>query len=102
MELDAEGVPLRLDPLDVGLGLLAGLGVPIAAERFDDRPAPVQVELPDLVGAAEVQVDGARMDGREGASTTVTESAEAERRLIPPAGYSEPRTASSPPRPFRR
>ncbi len=100
VELDAEDVALRLDPLDVDVGLLARLRVPVAAERLDDRAAQVEVELANLVGATEVQVDGARVDGREralgldGAEQLAAarrrrrspQSADAERRLTPPAG----------------
>ena len=39
-------------PLDVGVGLLLGLRVPVAVERRDERAARVEVELDDLVGAA--------------------------------------------------
>ena len=37
------------------------------SKRGDDRPPLLDVELLDLVGAAEVEVDGAGMDRREGA-----------------------------------
>ena len=50
--------------LDLRLGLLLGLRVPVAVERGDERAARLDVELADLVGAPEVQVDGAVVDGR--------------------------------------
>ena len=66
VELDAGRRPLLADPLDVDLGLLLRPRVPVAVEARDDRPPAVDVEPLDLVGAAEVQVDRARVDRREG------------------------------------
>ena len=62
-EVDA----LLADPLDVDLGLLLRPRVPVAVEARDDRPPAADVELLDLVGAAEVEVDRAGVDRREGA-----------------------------------
>ena len=66
-ELHAERPALRLDLLDVDLGLLLHLRVVVAVERLHHRPPRADVELGDLVGAAEVQVDRAGVDRREGA-----------------------------------
>ena len=46
------------------VGLALGLRVPVAVEGRDERAAPVEVELAHLVGAPEVQVDRAVVDGR--------------------------------------
>ena len=44
---------------------LLRLRVPVAVERLDDRPPRLDVELAHLVGAPQVQVDGAGVNGRE-------------------------------------
>jgi len=63
VELEAEPAlgAERLD--DRGRRLLLDLGVPVAGERPDERSARLEVELGDEVGLAEVEVDGAGMDG---------------------------------------
>ena len=66
VELDARDRPLLAYPLDVDLGLLFRARVPVAVESGDDRPPPGDVELLDLVGAAEMEIDGPGMDRREG------------------------------------
>ena len=62
VQLDRPQHPLVADLLDVGLGLLLGLRVPVAGELADQRLAPPQVELLDLVALPQVQVDGAGVD----------------------------------------
>jgi hypothetical protein len=64
-ELEPAVAPRLRDGLDEDHRLLLRLGVPVAVERVDDRPPRVEIELADLVGAAEVEVDGAGMHGRE-------------------------------------
>src|SRR5205085_8820913 len=44
--------------------LLLRLRVPVAAERLDERTAGAEVELAHEVALAEVEVDGAVVDGR--------------------------------------
>ena len=66
VQLDARGRALLAHPLDVDLGLLLRPRVPVAVEARDDRPPPLDVELLDLVGAPQVEVDRARVDRREG------------------------------------
>ena len=51
--------------LDEHLSLLLGLRVVVAVEGVDRRAPRLDVELADLVGAPEVQVDRSRMNGRE-------------------------------------
>ncbi len=51
----------------LGVGLALGLRVPVAGERLDERAPQLEVELAHLVGAAQVQVDGAVVDRRAGA-----------------------------------
>ena len=67
VELHRAQHPLRADLLDVGLGLLLRLRVPVAGELLDERGPPAQVELLHLVRLAEVHVDGAGVHGRVGA-----------------------------------
>ena len=67
VQLDPRGRALLAHPLDVDLGLLLRPRVPVAVEARDDRPPPLHVELLDLVGAAEVEVDRAGVDRGEGA-----------------------------------
>src|SRR5439155_25397984 len=55
------------DAVDEYRRLLPRLRVPVPVEGIDDRTAQVQVELPHLVGASEVEVDGAGVDRGEGA-----------------------------------
>ena len=114
-ELDAERAAAALRALDEDLGVLLGLRVPVAVEGLDHRAAAVDVELAHLVGAAEVEVHRAGMDGAEGAlgldraeqlartsaSRTATESADAERSEIRPAGKPGPRGTKLSPRPRR-
>ena len=52
---------------DGGVGLALGLRVPVAVERRHERAPALQVELAHLIGAPEVQVDRALVDGRVGA-----------------------------------
>ena len=63
VQLDGAEHPLGTHLLDVGLGFLLGLRVPVAGELPDERAAAAQVELLDLVRLAEVHVDRAGMDG---------------------------------------
>src|SRR5205085_4623192 len=53
--------------LDRRRRLLLRLRVPVAAERLDERAPGAEVELADEVALAEVEVDGALVDGRVGA-----------------------------------
>ena len=91
---------LRSARLDEDLGVLLRLRVPVAVEGLDDRAASLDVELADLVGATR-GAGRRRRDGRwrrrarprrdpssspEVRSTTATESADAERSEILPAG----------------
>ena len=61
----AERVALLARLLDEGLGLDLGLRVLVALGGAHDRAALVDVEVLDLVGLAQVQVDRAGMDGGE-------------------------------------
>jgi hypothetical protein len=63
-ERHAECRPAVEQALDLRLGLLLGLRVPVAVERGHERAAGVDVKVADLVGAPEMQVDGAVVDGR--------------------------------------
>ena len=66
-ERHAVGLALLVQPLDVGHALALGLGEVVAVERLEQRAAGGEVELEHLVGAPQVQVDRALVDGRVGA-----------------------------------
>ena len=105
-ELEAEP-PLPAQRADHGcVGLLLRLGVPVAAERLDDRVERLLVELRDEIGLARVQVDGALVHGRvgagaldeaeDGAARRVDDRervgvGRAERRCAPPGSSCRPR-----------
>ena len=67
MQLDPGRLALLAHPLDVDLGLLFGTRVPVSVKAGDNRATALDVEQLDLIGAAEVKVDGAGMDRGEGA-----------------------------------
>ena len=66
-QLHAERLAALEQAHDLSVGHALGLGVPVACERRDERPAPLEVQLADLVRAPQVHVDRALVDRRVGA-----------------------------------
>ena len=52
-------------PLDQGVGFALRLRVPVAVERLEVRPSRLDIEVQDLIRAAEVQIDRALVKRRE-------------------------------------
>ena len=59
----AAGCAPVLHQLDVGHDLAFGLRVVVAVERLEHGPPGAEIKVPDQVGAPEVQVDRALVDG---------------------------------------